>query len=107
MLKPGIEDVLVADLNFVYVVARILEFLSPDLSRASLVWGLSSNENSMLWLAFYSIDRKSLFYAYHYHKSGCQFFGAKIEVAPFVVCHVILSRDFFLFIIYCLNVKNF
>lgn len=61
VLKPGIEDVLVADLNFVYVVARILEFLSPDLSRASLVWGLSSNENSMLWLAFYSIDRKSLF----------------------------------------------
>lgn len=37
VLKPGIEDILVADLNFVYVVARILEFLSPDLSRASLV----------------------------------------------------------------------
>lgn len=28
---------LVADLNFVYIVARILEFLSPDVSRASLV----------------------------------------------------------------------
>lgn len=38
VLKPGIEDVLVADLNFVYVVARILEFLNPELSRASLVW---------------------------------------------------------------------
>lgn len=37
VLKPGIEDVLVADLNFVYVVSRILEFLSPDLSRVSLV----------------------------------------------------------------------
>lgn len=37
VLKPGIEDVLVADLNFVYVVARILEFLNPELSRASLV----------------------------------------------------------------------
>lgn len=37
VLKPGIEDILVADLNFVYIVARILEFLSPDLSRASLV----------------------------------------------------------------------
>lgn len=24
-----------------------------------------------------------------------------------MVCHVILSRYFFLFIIYCLNVKNF
>lgn len=37
VLKPGIEDILVADLNFVYIVARILEFLNPDLSRASLV----------------------------------------------------------------------
>ena len=37
VLKPGIEDILVADLNFVYVVARILEFLSPELSRTSLV----------------------------------------------------------------------
>lgn len=37
VLKPGIEDVLVADLNFVYVVARILEFLNPNFSRASLV----------------------------------------------------------------------
>ena len=38
MLKPGIEDILVADLNFVYVVARILEFLNPDLRRTSLVY---------------------------------------------------------------------
>lgn len=37
VLKPGIEDILVADLNFVYIVARILEFLNPELSRASLV----------------------------------------------------------------------
>lgn len=37
VLKPGIEDILVADLNFVYVVARLLEFLNPELSRASLV----------------------------------------------------------------------
>jgi len=37
VLKPGIEDVLVADLNFVYVVARILEFLNPELRRTSLV----------------------------------------------------------------------
>ncbi|KAL2558429.1 putative aarF domain-containing protein kinase [Forsythia ovata] len=37
VLKLGIEDILVADLNFVYIVARILEFLSPELSRASLV----------------------------------------------------------------------
>lgn len=37
VLKPGIEDILVADLNFIYVVARIFEFLNPELSRASLV----------------------------------------------------------------------
>ncbi|KAM2975499.1 hypothetical protein FF1_001656 [Malus domestica] len=37
ILKPGIEDMLVADLNFIYVVVRILEFLNPDINRASLV----------------------------------------------------------------------
>lgn len=37
ILKPGIEDVLVADMNFVYIVARILEFLNPELTRTSLV----------------------------------------------------------------------
>ena len=30
---------LVADLNFIYVVVRILEFLNPDINRASLVCG--------------------------------------------------------------------
>lgn len=38
VLKPGIEDILVADLNFVYIVARILEFLNPELRRTSLVY---------------------------------------------------------------------
>lgn len=37
VLKPGIEDILVADLNFIYVVARILEFLNPEISRTSVV----------------------------------------------------------------------
>uniref|UniRef100_A0A453RMW5 ABC1 atypical kinase-like domain-containing protein n=2 Tax=Aegilops tauschii subsp. strangulata TaxID=200361 RepID=A0A453RMW5_AEGTS len=37
VLKPGIEDTLVADLNFIYLVARVLEFLSPELERTSLV----------------------------------------------------------------------
>ncbi|XP_065870633.1 uncharacterized aarF domain-containing protein kinase At5g05200, chloroplastic [Euphorbia lathyris] len=48
VLKPGIQDILVADLNFVYVVARILEFLSPDLSRASLVAIVKDIRESML-----------------------------------------------------------
>ncbi|KAM7491819.1 hypothetical protein LguiA_034740 [Lonicera macranthoides] len=48
VLRPGIEDILVADLNFVYVVARILEFLNPDLSRASLVGIVRDIRESML-----------------------------------------------------------
>ncbi|KAF8397099.1 hypothetical protein HHK36_016006 [Tetracentron sinense] len=48
VLKPGIEDILVADLNFVYVVARILEFLNPELSRASLVGIVKDIKESML-----------------------------------------------------------
>lgn len=48
VLKPGIEDVLVADLNFVYVVARILEFLNPELGRTSLVAIVKDIKESML-----------------------------------------------------------
>ncbi|CDP13889.1 unnamed protein product [Coffea canephora] len=48
VLKPGIEDTLVADLNFVYIVARILEFLSPELNRASLVAIVKDIRESML-----------------------------------------------------------
>ncbi|CBI25340.3 hypothetical protein VitviT2T_019112 [Vitis vinifera] len=48
VLKPGIEDILVADLNFVYIVARILEFLNPELGRASLVGIVKDIRESML-----------------------------------------------------------
>ncbi|KAJ6841747.1 putative aarF domain-containing protein kinase, chloroplastic isoform X2 [Iris pallida] len=48
VLKPGIEDVLVTDLNFVYVVARILEFLNPELRRTSLVGIVRDIKESML-----------------------------------------------------------
>ncbi|KAH7537695.1 hypothetical protein FEM48_Zijuj03G0120100 [Ziziphus jujuba var. spinosa] len=48
VLKPGIEDVLVADLNFVYIVARLVEFLNPELSRASLVGIVKDIRASML-----------------------------------------------------------
>ncbi|XP_059459147.1 uncharacterized aarF domain-containing protein kinase At5g05200, chloroplastic [Corylus avellana] len=48
VLKPGIEDILVADLNFVYIVARILEFLNPEFSRASLVGIVKDIRESML-----------------------------------------------------------
>ncbi|XP_020241698.1 uncharacterized aarF domain-containing protein kinase At5g05200, chloroplastic isoform X2 [Asparagus officinalis] len=48
VLKPGIEDVLVADLNFVYIVARLLEFLNPELRRTSLVGVVGDIRESML-----------------------------------------------------------
>ncbi|XP_021758249.1 uncharacterized aarF domain-containing protein kinase At5g05200, chloroplastic-like [Chenopodium quinoa] len=48
VLKPGIEDILVADLNFVYVVARIFEFLNPEFSRTSLVGIVKDIRESML-----------------------------------------------------------
>jgi len=38
VLKMGIEDFLIADLNFMYIVAWTLEFLSPQVSRTSLVY---------------------------------------------------------------------
>ncbi|XP_026457164.1 uncharacterized aarF domain-containing protein kinase At5g05200, chloroplastic-like [Papaver somniferum] len=48
VLKPGIEDTLVADLNFIYVVSRILEFLNPEFSRTSLVDIVKDIKESML-----------------------------------------------------------
>ncbi len=34
--KPGVYDVLITDLNFLYVTARVLELIAPGLSRTSL-----------------------------------------------------------------------
>ncbi|KAI3952840.1 hypothetical protein MKX01_006883 [Papaver californicum] len=48
VLKPGIEDTLVADLNFIYVASRILEFLNPEFSRTSLVDIVKDIKESML-----------------------------------------------------------
>lgn len=36
VLKPGVEDVLTTDLNFLYIFSRALEIISPDLSRTSI-----------------------------------------------------------------------
>ena len=36
MLKPGVEDVLATDLNFLYVTSRVLELINPGLARTSL-----------------------------------------------------------------------
>lgn len=48
VLKPGAENVLVADLNFLYVAARVLEFLNPELGRTSLVGIVGDIRTSML-----------------------------------------------------------
>lgn len=48
VLKPGVEDILTADLNFLYVTARVLEFLNPELARTSLVSILGDIRASML-----------------------------------------------------------
>lgn len=37
VLKPDVEDTLRADLSFVLVVSKVLQFLNPELSRTSLV----------------------------------------------------------------------
>lgn len=36
VLKPGVEDVLLSDLNFLKVSSQILEFVNPQLARTSL-----------------------------------------------------------------------
>ena len=36
VLKPGVEDVLATDLNFLYVTSRVLELMNPELARTSL-----------------------------------------------------------------------
>lgn len=36
VLKPGVEDVLATDLDFLYLASRVFEFINPELSRMSL-----------------------------------------------------------------------
>lgn len=36
VLKPGVEDILNADINFVYIATKVLEFINPQLTRLSL-----------------------------------------------------------------------
>lgn len=46
--KPGIDDCLQADLGFLYVTARVLEFLQPDWERTSLSAVAGDIRDSML-----------------------------------------------------------
>ena len=46
--KPGIDESLKADLSFIYVASRILEFIQPDFERTSLSAIASDIRSSML-----------------------------------------------------------
>lgn len=46
--KPGIDDCLQADLGFIYVAARVLEFLQPEWERTSLSAVAGDIRSSML-----------------------------------------------------------
>ncbi|BBN01383.1 hypothetical protein MPTK1_2g07000 [Marchantia polymorpha subsp. ruderalis] len=48
VLKPDVEDTLTVDLNFIYITAKVLEFLNPQLSRTSLVAIVGDIRASML-----------------------------------------------------------
>eukprot|EP00252_Welwitschia_mirabilis_P008282 TRINITY_DN2003_c0_g1_i1.p1 TRINITY_DN2003_c0_g1~~TRINITY_DN2003_c0_g1_i1.p1 ORF type:complete len:537 (+),score=90.07 TRINITY_DN2003_c0_g1_i1:138-1748(+) len=48
VLKPGIEDFVIADLNFLYIVGCILDFLNPQISRMSVVDIIGDLRKSML-----------------------------------------------------------
>jgi len=46
--KPQIDDLLKADLNFIYIASRVLEFLQPDFERTSLSAVAGDVKSSML-----------------------------------------------------------
>jgi aarF domain-containing kinase len=46
--KPRIDELLKADLNFIYIASRLLEFLQPDFERTSLSAVAGDIKSSML-----------------------------------------------------------
>lgn len=46
--KPGVQDVLLTDFNFLYVAARVVELLAPGLSRSSISGVIEEIQKSML-----------------------------------------------------------
>ncbi len=48
VLKPGVEDILATDLNFLLITTKIFDILNPQLARASLVGIVSDIRSSML-----------------------------------------------------------
>ncbi len=46
--KPGVQDVLLTDFNFLYVAARVIELLAPGLSKSSISGVVEEIQKSML-----------------------------------------------------------
>jgi aarF domain-containing kinase len=56
--KPGIESSLQADLNFLYIAARLLEFVQPDWERTSLSAVMGDIRQSMLEELDFTLEAK-------------------------------------------------
>jgi ABC1 atypical kinase-like domain len=48
VLKPGVEATLLTDLNFLYLAGKLLQIISPELERTSLVGIIEDIRTSML-----------------------------------------------------------
>lgn len=65
VLKPGVEDVVTTDMNFVYLMSRYLEFIQPEASRLSLTGVRGKNDSGAMWVVFPLDSTKSWpFFAY-------------------------------------------
>eukprot|EP00933_Yihiella_yeosuensis_P042257 TRINITY_DN36801_c0_g1_i1.p1 TRINITY_DN36801_c0_g1~~TRINITY_DN36801_c0_g1_i1.p1 ORF type:complete len:563 (+),score=100.14 TRINITY_DN36801_c0_g1_i1:112-1800(+) len=58
--KPGVRKVLEADLGFLFIAARTLEFLAPELARTSLVDMVSEIRTSMLSELDFQLELKNM-----------------------------------------------
>lgn len=50
VLKPGVEDVVTTDMNFVYLMSRYLEFIQPEASRLSLTGVMGKRDSGAMWV---------------------------------------------------------
>src|SRR5690606_27542340 len=46
--RPGVRNVLLTDFNFLYFAARVVEMLTPGLSRSAVSGGIEELQGSML-----------------------------------------------------------
>lgn len=89
VLKPGVEDILTVDLNFIYITARILEFLNPQLSRTSLVGIVGDLRSSM----FEEVDFRKEAVSIEAFKNYVEATGASQQAtAPYVYKHCSTRR---------------